>query len=82
MGGMRSGAMGMRGGRGSMGPSPMMGVPMGNIGMGGMGTAMGAMGMGIPQMGMQGTHYFVKPRRCLKSSNNPELSPKDHIRQR
>ena len=48
---MRGGAMGMRGGRGGMGPNTMMGMPMGNMGMGGM-------GMGMPQVGMQGTHGF------------------------
>ena len=50
-GGMRAGAMGIRGGRGSMGTNPMMGMPMGGMGM-------GAMGMNMPQMvgsiGMQG----------------------------
>ncbi|KAI4210249.1 MAG: hypothetical protein LQ351_006848 [Letrouitia transgressa] len=60
MGGIRGGAMGMRGGRGGMGSNGMMGLPMGSMGMGmGMGSQMGGMGMGMPQMGagmgMQGT---------------------------
>lgn len=45
-GGMRGGAMGMRGGRG-MNSNPMMAMPVGGMGMGGM----GAMGMNMPQMG-------------------------------
>lgn len=49
MGVMRGGAMGMRGGRGGMGPNAMMGMPMGNMGMSGM-------GMGMPQVGMQGQY--------------------------
>ena len=65
MGGMRGGPMGMRGGRGGMSPNGMMGMPMGPMGMGGMGSPMGNMGMGMPQMnggmgmqGMQGFHNF------------------------
>lgn len=64
MGGMRGGAMNMRGGRGGMSPNGMMGMPMGNMGMGGMGAQMG-MGMGMPQMGaamgmqgMQASHNY------------------------
>lgn len=69
MGGMRGGAMNMRGGRGGMSPNGMMGMPMGNMGMGGMGAQMGGMGMGMPQMGaamgMQGMHA---------SQNYPSIS--------
>lgn len=63
MGGMRGGAMNMRGGRGGMTPNGMIGMPMGNMGMGGMNAQMGGMGMGMPQIGaamgmqgMQGSH--------------------------
>ena len=64
MGGMRSGPMGMRGGRGAMSPNGMMGMPMGGMGMGGMTGQMSGMGMSIPQMGggmgmgMQGMQGF------------------------
>lgn len=51
MGGMRGGAMNMRGGRGGISSNGMMGMPMGNMAMGGMGAQMGGMGMGMPQMG-------------------------------
>lgn len=51
MGGMRGGPMGMRGGRGGMNPNTMMGMPMGGMGMGGVGPPMNGMGMGMPQMG-------------------------------
>lgn len=64
MGGMRGGAMNLRGGRGGMSPNGMMGMPMGNMGMGGIGAQMG-MGMGMPQMGaamgmqgMQASHNY------------------------
>ena len=62
MGSMRGGPMGMRGGRGGMSTNGMMGMPMGAMGMGGMGSPMGNMAMGMPQMnggmGMQGMHGF------------------------
>ena len=57
-GGMRGGALGMRGGRGGVNTNPMMGMPIGGMGMG----AMGAMSMSMPQMGgsmgMQGMTIF------------------------
>jgi len=83
MGGTRGGPMGMRGGRGGMGPNPMMGMPMTGMNMGGMpGTmgGMGGMGMGMSQMGagmgMQGmrnssispsTVYYTTPAQTSAS---------------
>ena len=51
IGGMRGGAMNMRGGRGGMSATGMMGMPMGNMGMGVIGAQMNGMAMGMPQMG-------------------------------
>jgi len=65
MGGMRGAPSGMRGGRGGMGPTGMMGgMPMGGMAMGGMPGQMGGMGMAMGQMGgmqMQGMHGFNNP---------------------
>ena len=64
MGGMRGGSM-MRGGRGGISPSPMMGMPMGGMNMAGMAGPMGPMSMGMPPMngvGLQGMHdTFASP---------------------
>lgn len=79
MGGMRGGAMNMRGGRGGMSPNGMMGMPMGSMGIGGMGTQLGGMGMGMPQMGaamgmqgMQASHNYPSTNQagpCPSSAN-------------
>lgn len=76
MGGMRSGPMGMRGGRGGMGTNGMMGMSMGNMGMPTMGVQMGGMGMGMPQMGMQGMHSFpVHPSSQVAAQYTPQVNP-------
>ena len=76
MGGLRGGPMGMRGGRGGMNPSAMMGMPMTGMGMGGM----GGMGMSMPQMnggmgmqGMQGSHFspYLNPIGLYGLSASP-----------
>lgn len=66
MGGMRGGPMGIRGARGGINPSGMMGMSMTGMGMG----AMGGMGMTMPQLsggmgmqGMQGSHFHPHPSR-------------------
>ncbi|MCJ1393871.1 hypothetical protein MMC18_006747 [Xylographa bjoerkii] len=86
MGGMRGNPMGMRGGRGTMNPNGMMGMPMGGMNMGGiqgpMG-GMGGMGMTMPQMGagmgMQGMRNHVSPstgfwQTPLPSALYPQIS--------
>ena len=65
MGSIRAGPMAMRGARGGMGSNAMMGMPMGNMGIG---PSMGTMGMGMPQMGMQGTHKFRFQLLCFRIS--------------
>lgn len=76
LGGMRSGPMGMRGGRGGMGPNGLMGMTIGNMGMPNMGAQMGGMGMGMPQMGMQGMHGLpVHPSPHTSGQNTPRASP-------
>jgi len=73
LGGMRGGPMGMRGGRGGIGPSGMMGMPMG---MPNMGAQIGGMGMGMPQMGMQGMHGFpVHPSPQTSGQYTPRANP-------
>lgn len=76
MGGIRAGAIGMRGGRGGMGVNGMMGMPMGNMGMPNLGAQMGAMGMGMPQMGMQGMRALsVNPYSYVLGQNTPQVAP-------
>ena len=78
MGGMRGGPMGMRGGRGAMSPSGMMGMPMGGMGMGGMGSPLAGMAMGMPQMnggmGMQGMQGFHSHSNTSTPGSSVDLS--------
>lgn len=68
VGNMRGGSMGMRGGRGGMAASGMMGMPN----MGGMMGGMAGMNMGMPQMAtgmaMQGVYIFQHLRSRLSHS--------------
>lgn len=73
MGGMRGGAMNMRGGRGGMGSNGIMGMPMGNMGLGGMGAQM-SMGMGMQQMGAMGMQG-MQVSHNYPSTNTAGLHP-------